>query len=183
MQNQPPNYIPNVNELEGERPKGYVLEVIRADLPNAINAGLNQTQAFNAYVEAGLGPNYPAFRALYNEVKAQMSSEASANPNSPGLLPLTSDEVDFQRQALAGKSYYRYKEVFNAAIFDNNTGEIRNETLAYYHNEPMTVQELQAEALNYFNSEAVSTTSAKTVLSAALAESFTNQNFVTNVEK
>lgn len=183
MQNDEPLYIPNVNELLEERPRGYVLSVIRADLPNAINAGLNQTQAFRAYVDAGLGPNKNAFQALYNEVKAQMTSSHISGQQQAFEVPLTSDSLDWDRSTLAGKSNYRYKEVFDAAVYDNNTGEIRNQVLAYYHNEPMSIAELQAEALAYFQGESVGTSSERVVLSASLSETFINRNFVSDVEK
>lgn len=179
MQNEPEPYVPNVVNLEGKRPRGYVLEVIRGDLPNAINAGLNQTQAFEAYKEAGLGANYPAFRAIYNDVKAQMASEAVAGKLLPGEVPLTDSSLDWQRDKLAQNSDFRYKEAFNATVYNNFTQQVEQETLFFYHNEPMTVAELQSEALAYYQEHGDVTTTQKTVLSASLSQSFLQTRFIT----
>lgn len=180
-----PIYIPNVDPLPvGQRPRGYVLTTIEADLPNAINAGLNQTQAFNAYKEAGLGANYPAFRQLYNDTVAAMSVDRKPNVIQAQYLPLTSDVVDWNREQLSGtKMTYRYKEEVNIAFYDTNTGQMELKLHALYHNDPMTIAEIQSEALAFYQDEAAASNYQRESVSAALYKSFQNADFVTSFER
>jgi hypothetical protein len=176
MQN-PADYIPNIEPFDiSPRPRGLNVAIVTADLPNAINQGVSANAAYRAYQEAGVGMNRANFLSLYADIKSQLSGPI----NRPDQLLLSELTSANGQTPLEHESKYRYKEVLNIAVFDNVTGEVATRLHAVYHNEPMTVEEAQQEALAFYQEGSTTPGSSKTALAASLQMSFLNQHFVSS---
>lgn len=180
----PTPYLPNVPKydyqaLTGEERRAIIIN----DLPNAINQGINQTQALLGYREVGLGIRPEDFNPTFKQVSQDMASRAVPGITQAWQIPLTDDTTNWARSPLEGNSTYRYKENVEISFFDTASGEVITRLHAVYHNEPLTVGEIQAEALSFYAEESNAEVYQREALSASLSQSFINTSFVTNTSQ
>lgn len=171
---EPQDYYPDIQVLPDELMTPDVRRsIIEVDLPNAINAGLGVTAARNLYKSIGVGINNTAFGNLYEQVKARITE--SANP----VHALDLDEVvaDSQREALNWQSKNRYLEQFEVSFYDDSTGDVTTSFYRYYHNDVVTIGELQQRIIELFTEQAEISGSPVAVLAANLDRSFINSRF------
>lgn len=184
MQN-PPSYVPNFPEFDPASltPEGR-RAIVEADVQNAINAGLSGNAIQRAYIEAGVGINRSLLNSIIADKRAELASNTPDIGVAPSSIPLNSPLTSWNRDEIDYELSYRYREVIEAAFYNNATGTTEVQRHVVYHNEPMTIAEIISEAFAFYDEDCPpASTSCKQILAASLARSSINRGFVTNVQK
>lgn len=152
-------------------------ELIRSDIPNAINAGLGVEATIRAYREAGLRFTDSVVRDIYHTTKGEMFAESDPMVERIRAMPLD-DVIGDSLRAISSWEYNeRYVDVVRLTVYVQQTGDVKDINFRYYHDDPLTVREVIEAAIETFNEPAEGQASyyyavAGSVIGAQLSANF-----------